>query len=117
MNDVIPWYRSAILKGILVAVFGQVLKGVADHYHIKSDTLAALGIDPNGLADWAMNIISSAAAAYAVHARVAKPVPAVALTKAAADAANSGPTIIVPPTLQPANFSPPAPPAQTKDPS
>jgi hypothetical protein len=113
MNDVIPWYKSAILKGILVAVSGQVIKAVTDHYHIQSDTLAALGIDPNGLADWIMNILSSAAAAYAVHARVAKPVPPVTLTKAAADAANSAPTIIVPPTLQP--FSSPATPAQTKD--
>lgn len=87
-SQVIPWYKSAILKGIVTALCAQALKGVADHFHIKSDTLATLSLDPNGLADWIMNVLSTAALAYAAHARVVHPVPPVTLTKASADAAN-----------------------------
>ena len=39
--------------------------------------------------DFAMNAISGAALTYAVHGRVAKPLPAVVLTKAKAAAANA----------------------------
>jgi hypothetical protein len=105
--QVIPWYRSAILKGILTSVCAQIIRAVADHFHIKSDTLGSLGIDPNSLADWIMNGMSGAALYYAAHARVVKPVPAVVLTKASADTANAASPPVAPPV-----FPPPAKPAQ-----
>ena len=86
MNEAIPWYKSAILRGILIAVVTQVIDKVQIHYHMN---LSVFGLNAQNVADWAMDAISAAAVGYAMHGRIAKPVPPVTLTKAAAEAANS----------------------------
>lgn len=88
MTTAIPWYKSAVLRGLLIAVSTQVIDKVQAHYHMN---LSIFGLDAQDIADWVLDVISAAAAAYAVHGRVSKPAPTVTLTKAAADAVNSTP--------------------------
>jgi hypothetical protein len=85
----IPWYKTAVIRGILIAAFTQLLAGVARKFHMDVGALAAIGLDPNTLTEIALDGISAAAAAYAVHGRVVKPLPAVTLTKKQADAVNA----------------------------
>lgn len=83
----IPWYRSAVLKGILVLICTQILDRVQKKYQLN---LSVFGLDANDLADWILEyVVTPAAGAYIVHARVTKPSPPVTLTKAAAVAANT----------------------------
>lgn len=74
----IPFYRSAVLRGLLAAVFSQVLARVAAQYHIN---FALFGVDANSLASWTLDAISGIAIYYAAHARVTKPLPPVTFTK------------------------------------
>lgn len=86
----IPWYKSAILKGVVVLVCTQILDRLQKQFHID---FMVFGITPNDLADWVLEyVVTPAAAGYIVHARVTKPSPPVTLTKAAANAANTLPT-------------------------
>lgn len=96
----IPWYKTAVIRGILVAVFTQLLAGVARKFHMDIGALAAIGLDANTLTEIALDGIGAAAAAYALHGRVVKPLPAVTLTKKQADAANAAAAPVDPsPTL------------------
>jgi hypothetical protein len=91
MNDApaaIPWYKSAVLRGILVAVVTQIIGKVQAKYHIDVTTF---GLNINDLVGWLMDLISAAAAAYAFHGRLVKPLPDITLTKAAAVAVNTAP--------------------------
>ena len=88
--DSIPWYKSAVLRGILIAVASQIIDKVQKQYHMD---LSVFGLNPQSIADAALDLISAAAAAYAIHGRVAKPNPPVTLTKAGADAANLQPQV------------------------
>lgn len=100
MNDApaIPWYKSAVLRGVLVAIFTQAIARIAGKYHIDIAQLTALGINPDALAQMVLDGISTAALAYAAHGRVVKPNPPITLTKKQADAANAAPA---PTTTQP----------------
>ena len=85
----IPWYKTAVIRGILIAFFTQVIAGVARKFHMDVAGLAAIGLDANTLTEIVLDGISTAAAAYALHGRVVKPLPAVTLTKKGADAVNA----------------------------
>lgn len=85
----IPWYKTAVIRGILVAFFTQVLAGVARKYHMDIAALSAIGLDANTLTEITLDGIGAAAGAYALHGRVVKPLPAVTLTKKQADAINA----------------------------
>lgn len=74
----IPWYRSAVLQGLLVAAATQVLLKIKNQYNID---LSVYGIDASSLASWVLNIISAAALTYAAHGRIAKPLPPVTFRK------------------------------------
>jgi hypothetical protein len=91
----IPWYKSAVLRGILIAVLTQVLDKIQIRYHMN---LSLFGLNAQDIADWVMDGISGAAITYAAHARVVKPSPVVTTTKAKADAINLQP----PPPATPA---------------
>lgn len=90
----IPWYKSAVLKGILIAVITQLIDKIQIHYHMN---LSLFGLNPQDIADWAMDAISAAAMGYAVHGRVTKPAPVVTLTKAKAEAINEQPAPLATP--------------------
>lgn len=77
MNS-IPWYRAAVLRGILIAVISQVIARVQARYHID---FAVLGVNANTIVDWLMDMIAAGALAYASHGRITKPLPPVTLTK------------------------------------
>jgi hypothetical protein len=83
---VIPWYKSTILRGILIAFATQLIDKIQIRYHMN---LSLFGLNAQDVADWAMDAISAGAMAWAVKGRVVGPVPPVALNKAAAQAANS----------------------------
>lgn len=86
---VIPWYKSAILKGVVVLLCTQIIDRLQKQYHID---FTVFGITPNDAADWILEyVVTPAAGLYIVHARVTKVSPPVTLTKAAAVAANSTP--------------------------
>ena len=82
----IPWYHSAILRGILAAFFTQILAKINRAYHVD---LTVWGLDVNTCTEIALDGISSAALAYAFHGRTVKPLPAVTLTKSKADEINA----------------------------
>lgn len=82
----IPWYHSAILRGILAAFFTQVIAGVNRKYHVD---LNVWGLDVSTCTEIALNGLSTIALAYAFHARTVKPIPAVTFTKSKADALNA----------------------------
>lgn len=84
--NAIPWYRSAVLQGILTALAAQLLARVKAKYHLD---FAVYGVTADAAAQWALDAISAAAIAYAAHGRVAKPLPALTLTRGAANAANA----------------------------
>ena len=93
----IPWYHSAILRGILAAFFTQILARIASTYHID---LSLWGLNVDTCVQIALDGISAAALAYATHARTVKPIPQVTLTKSTADAINAAaaPGSVDPPT-------------------
>lgn len=80
-TTVIPWYRSKIIQRLALSIIVQLLAALhlsklvttSDLTLLVDDLLEAAGI---GYAAWAL------------HARATKPVPPVALSKKAADAAN-----------------------------
>jgi hypothetical protein len=82
-----PWYRSAVLQGILVAVIAQGLLRLKTQFGVD---LSIYGLDANGLANWAMDIVSALALSYATRARLTqKAAPQITLTKAKADSLNA----------------------------
>jgi hypothetical protein len=90
----IPWYRSNVLRGILVAT----IAGIASRFHLT----AKFAPDASQIADTLLDLVSLAGAAYAAQARVRKPMPVVTTTKAQAEAINNAPappvlTEVVPP--------------------
>lgn len=85
----IPWYKTAVIRGILIAFFTQVIARVAGRYHIDIAGLSALGINADMLAQMTLDGISAMAGAYAIHGRVIKPLPAVTLTQKKADVENA----------------------------
>ncbi len=84
----LPWYRSAVLQGILTVIVTQLIGRVQAKYHVD---LSVFGLNVNDIVSWAMDALSAAALAYAAHARVAKPLPAITGTQASADKANAAP--------------------------
>jgi hypothetical protein len=102
----IPWYKSHVLQGILVAVIAQGILRLKAQFGIDLSQYAAFGLDANGIAMWIMDIISAAALSYAARARVSKPMPAVTANKTQAAAINAVnpaglPTPVIPPTVKP----------------
>lgn len=85
----IPWYKSGVFRGFLVAAFSQVIARVASKYHLDVSALAAAGVNPDVLAQIVLDGISTMAGAYALHARATKPMAAIVLTKKRADAINA----------------------------
>lgn len=94
-TQAIPWYKSRVLVGLVTIVVSQVVDQVQKHYKIN---LGAFGISINDLVDYILDGVGVAAASWVAHARVTKPSPPVTLTKAAAVAANSIPTLSKDPT-------------------
>ena len=87
----IPWYQSQIIRRLALSIAVQIL--AATHL-AKYFT----GVNLSVLVDDLLEAVGIAYAAWALHGRVTKPVPPVALTKAKADIANA-PSI--PPFVQP----------------
>lgn len=81
----IPWYKSAVLRGILVCVIAQIGARVKAKYHIDFEMY---GVTADSAAQWVLDTLSAAAIAYAAHGRVARPLPIVTRTRAAAAAIN-----------------------------
>lgn len=109
MNDApgaIPWYKSAVLRGLLMilsALAIKILTQVLKKYQVDLD-LGLLGLSADTLTDYIMDAVIPAAVGYAIHGRATKPLPAVTLTKAAADAANANsvnPTQPAQPAMEP----------------
>ena len=78
----IPWYKSAIVKGLVVTAITIILK----HYHltnvISSDDIAAY-------ADDLLTLIAGAGLVWAAHGRATqKSAPKITLTKSKADTIN-----------------------------
>lgn len=75
----IPWYKSQILQGLIVAVVAQVL---------AHSGLAAVITPDQGVAivNWILEALSAGAAAYAARARVVGPVHPIAGTQTAKNA-------------------------------
>lgn len=96
----IPWYKSAVFRGFLIAFFSQVIARVASKYHIDVATLTAFGINADLLTQMALDGIATAAGAYALHGRATKALPAVTLTKKQADAENAAAAQPVDPPTQ-----------------
>lgn len=96
----VPWYKTAVIRGILIAAFTQIIAGIARKLHMDVAALAAFGLDANTLTEIALDGISTAAAAYAIHGRVVKPLPAVTLTKKQADVENAAAVNKVDPPTQ-----------------
>lgn len=84
----IPWYHSAVLRGILAAFFTQILARIASTYHID---LSVWGLNVDTCVQIALDGISAAALAYATHGRVTKVMPTVVLTQKTADQLNQKP--------------------------
>ena len=74
----IPWYRSAVLQGLLTVVVSQSVARLQSHYHID---FSIMDVSVTDVVNWLMDMISAAALAYAAHGRIAKPTPPVTLTK------------------------------------
>jgi hypothetical protein len=75
MSDIpasVPWYKSAVLRGLIVIVISQGLRIIKDRYHID---LTLSGISADGIATWLLDIVSAVAVAYAAHGRISKPNP------------------------------------------
>jgi hypothetical protein len=85
----IPWYKAAVIRGILVVIFTHVIAMVAAKYHIDIKALNDLGINADALTQITLEGIEALGAAYVIHGRVIKPLPAVTLTKKGADAVNA----------------------------
>ena len=78
----IPWYKSAIMQGLIASIVAQALARSNLASVITSDEAV-------GIINWALDGISAAAIAYAAHARALKPIPTITTSKAKADAANA----------------------------
>lgn len=88
----IPWWKSSIIRSVLVIVFAQALAKVAAHFHLTPDALANIGINADVCTQWALDGISTLAAGGILHARVKQPLPVVVLTKTKADQLNQSVT-------------------------
>lgn len=81
-----PWYKSAVFRGILLILVTQAIARL--HKGLGID-VSAFGLDANSIVDWLLDIASMAGGYYALHARVAKPLPQITLTQKAANAVNA----------------------------
>jgi hypothetical protein len=81
----IPWYQSKIIRRLALSIATQVI--AATHL-----TQYFTDINVGILVDDLLEAVGIAYAAWALHGRVTKPVPPVALTQAKADIANTIPT-------------------------
>lgn len=75
----IPWYKSAVLRGLIVIVITQTLT----HFKLVSQFTST---DIGSFVDGLLSVISYLAAAYAAYSRVSKPNPTITSTQAKADA-------------------------------
>lgn len=82
MPNNIPWYKSAIIQGLIASLVAQALARSNLASIITSDQAV-------GVINWALDGFSAAAIAYAAHARALKPIPAITTTQAKADIANA----------------------------
>lgn len=91
----IPWYKSQVLQGLLIAVVSQGILRIKQQFGID---LTIYGIDANSGAAWLLDVISALAIAYSARARIASPLPQVTATTAQAAALNNPPTAAPPET-------------------
>lgn len=70
--DPIPWYHSAVLRGILIATVSQLLLRVKTKFNVD---LSLYGVDANGATELLLDAMTAAALAYSAHGRIAKPNP------------------------------------------
>lgn len=91
----IPWYKSAVFRGFLIAFFTQVIARVASKYHIDVAVLTEFGINADLLTQMALDGIATMAGAYALHARATKAMPAITVTRKQADVANAAAAVSV----------------------
>ena len=77
-GDTVPFYKSAVLRGLLVLAATWVLAQVKQHYKLDP---AIFGVNADGVADLVLNAIAAGAVAYAAHGRLFKPNPPLTLKK------------------------------------
>lgn len=83
----IPWYKSRVLQGILIAVVSQGILRVKQQFGLD---LTLYGVDANSGAAWLLDVISALALAYSTRARISGPMPpVVTTTQPKADAINN----------------------------
>lgn len=78
----IPWWESKIIQRLALSIVVQILAAT----HLSK---CVAGVDLAGLVDQILEAIGVAYAAWAVHARATKPIPAVAISRAAAEKTNA----------------------------
>lgn len=81
--DTIPWYRSNVLRALLVTIVTQALAG----FHAT----AAIAPQAGPIVDAILQVISVGAAGFAAYSRVQHPLPNIVATQKQADTANSQP--------------------------
>ena len=84
-TDTIPWYKSQVLQGILVAMITHALVRLHIAQRFAPDQVAEFVNDT-------LDMLGFVYAASAAYHRVRSPLPPVAINKAAADAANTKPS-------------------------
>lgn len=82
----IPWYRSHVLRGILIIVVSQVVSRLQSKLHID---ISVYGFSTADLVGWMMDVISAGAAYWAFNARATKAMPTITVNKTQADAINA----------------------------
>ncbi len=79
MPTAIPWWKSAVIQRLALSIFVQILAVTHLSQYVA-------GVDLSALVDDILEAIGIASAAWAVHARVRKPMPSIVATQAKADA-------------------------------
>lgn len=74
----IPWYKSNVLRGLLMIVVSQVIAHIAQVYHVDFGLLNAANI-----VDWLMDLISAFGVWYAANSRISHPTPPIQGSKQA----------------------------------
>ncbi len=81
----IPWYKSHVLRSLLVILVSQGIARLQTRFHIDMNMY---GVSTADAVNWLMDIISAGAIAWAAKARVSMPQPTITSTQAKADVQN-----------------------------
>jgi hypothetical protein len=83
--NTVPWYQSAVVRRLAYSIAVQALGATHLSHYITSGALEII-------VDDLLEAAGMVYAAWAIHARATKPMPALAMTQTRADVANIMPT-------------------------